>query len=164
MTDRLDGLRSHAHRLSLRLMTIAGLMTGLLLGIGFLFMAQSLRAAVALWALTLAVGALMVMLGLHVRRQAEDLYALGSELRGQQTEVLRRTAEATNVLGEMRARLAALDRRVSDLEADGDAARLDTDDPLVSDLPPVGTAEVASADPDATEALGADGRAARDIA
>lgn len=139
MTDRLDGLRRYAHRLSLQLMAIAGVTTGLLLGIGFLFLGQSLRAAVAVWALMVSVGAVLALLGQHVRRQADDLHAVGGELRSQQVEVLRRTAEATNALGDVRARLSRLERRLGELEDERPEA---TADP--TEAPPVPSGSLAT--------------------
>lgn len=127
--DPLELLRARAHRTSVRLVWVAGITTGLLAGIGVLLLDVSPRGAAAVWALTLAVSGTIVMVSVHLARQAGDIEAVGAQLRGQVADGHARHVETANALGELRNRVAAAEREVAVLR--GQLAAAAAVDPVI---------------------------------
>lgn len=115
--DRLDTLRRRAHRTAVRLVTVAGVTTGLLAGIGTLLLDSSPRASVAIWALGLAVAGTIVTVAGYLRRSAEDLHAIAAELHASTSDTRGRHVETLHAIGLLRNRVAVLEKELLVLRA-----------------------------------------------
>ncbi len=74
----LDGILERAHRASVRLMTVAGLVSGLLLGVGWLALqAGNTRLAVGIWAVGVALAIALWLVARELRGVARSVVQVG---------------------------------------------------------------------------------------
>lgn len=125
MTASLDGLVEAAHRTSLQLFAVAGVMSGLMVGLGVLLLVRGEPGiAVVVWGLAVAVGGTISLTGAYLRRSAAITFQLGQELADQAAAAQHRGAAHAHDLGELRTQIAMLQRTVTRLERGASPAPL----------------------------------------
>lgn len=99
----LEGVLDRAHRSSIQLMTVAGLVAGLLLGIGVLgIQGGNLRFAIGIWAVALAVTLGLLVAARQLRTSAMAVVNVG--------------LVAIDARGKSEAAQAALTQRIGELQ------------------------------------------------
>lgn len=105
----LEAVLDRAHQTSVHITTVAGLVAGLLLGIGFLGLRDGdVRFAVAIWAVGLAVTLGLAVAARQLRGAAESMTEIGLVALGARAHVETVQAGAAQRLGEVQSQLQRL--------------------------------------------------------
>lgn len=110
----LEQVLERAHRASVQLMTVAGLVSGLLLGIGLLgVQAGNLRFAIAMWAVAGSVAVGLAIGARHLRASADSVTEIG-------LVALDARAHVSTIQASVAQRMGELQSQVQRLQADVD--------------------------------------------
>lgn len=105
----LEAVLDRAHQASVHVTTVAGLVAGLLLGIGFLGLRDGdVRFAVAIWAVGIAVTLGLAVSARQLRLSAESMAEIGAVALGARAHGETIQAGAAQRLGEVQSQLQRL--------------------------------------------------------
>jgi uncharacterized protein YlxW (UPF0749 family) len=137
----LDEVMDRAHRSSVQLMSIAGLVAGLLLGIGYLGLQNgSIRFAIGIWAVDLSLALALAVVARQLRGSATAAVEIGHLALLTRSQVDSAQAALTQRIGELQA-------QVQRLQADVDRYVRSPTEPVDAPVDAVETARVPLAEP-----------------